>query len=101
MRHLPQFVYSAILIQAVVLSGCQAETAPQGASAAASSAAASQKKICQDMMSTGSMGFRYICHTQAEWNQINGYADPDVKRSAMPSTFMPHGNAHGNMEMSQ
>jgi hypothetical protein len=44
-------------------------------------------------MVTGSMGFRYICHTQAEWDRLAGRDDDAVKTAPLPSTFQTHNSA--------
>ncbi|MGZ2412656.1 hypothetical protein ACUXST_002085 [Sphingomonas sp. F9_3S_D5_B_2] len=94
MRNSPRLFQGAILLQALALAACQTEPGGQVASAAPNAGAPAEKKVCRDMMTTGSIGFRYICHTRSEWAQLDGQGS-SVKQSDMPSTFMPHANAPG------
>lgn len=60
-----------------------------GDKAAPTDAAASEKKICRSIETTGSMMMHRICHTRAEWSQIdaaNGKST-DNFRAATQSNF--------------
>ena len=84
----------ASILVPLALSACATTPAQLSTASASNSAAPAGKKICRDAMATGSMGFRYVCHTAAEWAQIDGLDDGSVKRGALPSTYMPHNTAN-------
>lgn len=94
MHHSRELMCSAILVQAALLSGCAMQPSAQMAPAALADASTpAQQKVCRDTMVTGSMGFRYICHTQAEWDRLAGRDDDAVKTAPLPSTFQTHNSA--------